>query len=111
MTLLDVDQVQKPFHQHISTFFMSKLDSMATEVIRDTRLHYQFAVMRIPIIKGSMGDAADLYLSGEDKPHAIAPQDPQSVVEKLKHLHDISVPVEQKTALENLAIYLLQRES
>ncbi len=29
----------------------------------------------------------------------------------LKHLHDISVPVEQKTALENLAIYLLQRES
>ena len=90
MTLLDVDQVQKPFHQHISTFFMSKLDSMATEVIRDTRLHYQFAVMRIPIIKGSMGDAADLYLSGEDKPHAIAPQDPQSVVEKLRHLHDIT---------------------
>jgi hypothetical protein len=90
MTFLDVDQVQKPFHQHISTFFMSKLDSMATEVIRDTRLHYQFAVLRIPIIKGSMGDAADLFVSGEEKPHAIAPQDPQSVVEKLRHLHDIT---------------------
>jgi hypothetical protein len=90
MTFLDVDQVQKPFHQHISTFFMSKLDAMATEVIRDTRLHYQFAIMRIPIIKGHMGDAADLFVSGEEKPYAIAPQDPQSVVEKLRHLHDIT---------------------
>jgi hypothetical protein len=90
MTLLDVDNIQKPFHQHVSTFFMSKLDSMATELIRDTRLHYQFAVLRIPIIKGSLGDAGDLYLSGEEKPRAIAPQDSKSVVEKLKHLHDIT---------------------
>jgi hypothetical protein len=90
MTFFDTDEVQKPFHQHVSTFFMSKLDSMATEVIRDTRLHYQFAVLRIPIIHGSLGDAAELYLSGEDKPHAIVPHDTKSVVEKLRHLHDIT---------------------
>lgn len=90
MTLLDIDDVQKPFHQHVSTFFMSKLDTMATEVIRDTRLHYQFALLRIPIIKGSLGDAGELYLSGEDKPHAIAPQDTKSVVDRLKNLHDIT---------------------
>jgi len=90
MTLLDVEQVQKPLHQHISTFFMSKLDSMATEVIRDTRLHYQFAVLRIPISKGNLGDTAELFLSGEDKPHAVEPHNPQGIVEKLKHLHDIT---------------------
>ena len=90
MTLLDVDQVQKPLHQHISTFFMSKLDSMATEVVRDTRLHYQFAVLRIPVIKGNLGDTAELFLSGEDKPQAIEPQHPNGIVEKLKHLPDIT---------------------
>jgi hypothetical protein len=90
MTFLDVDAVQKPFHQHISTFFMSKLDSMATEVIRDTRLHYQFAVLRIPIIKGSLGESADLYLSGLEKPHVVMPHDSKSIVEKLRHLNDIT---------------------
>ena len=71
-------------HQHISTFFMSKLDSMATEVVRDTRLHYQFAVLRIPVIKGNLGDTAELFLSGEDKPQAIEPHHPNGIVEKLK---------------------------
>jgi hypothetical protein len=53
-------------------------------------LHYQFAVLRIPVIKGNLGDTAELFLSGEDKPQAIEPHHPNGIVEKLKHLPDIT---------------------